>query len=100
MSTHEHPGESDSTQPDSPYSELGFVTQIFAEYIAAGRLDPSTISPEQLRLLDSIARKMAADIEFLMTHGELPPDAGPPPELLRRLEEEGHNGTPPPDAPM
>ena len=99
MSNHEYPSESDpgqSDQPDSPFSELGFFTQTFAEYIATGRLDPSTISTEQLRVLDSIARKMAADIEFLINHGELPPEAGLPPELLQHLEGEGHNDTPPP----
>ena len=97
MSIHEHPGESDPRRPDqadSPFSELGFFTQTFAEYIATGRLDPSTISSEQLRVLDIIARKMAADIEFLINHGELPPEAGLPPEMLQRFEEEGHNGMP------
>ncbi len=94
MTNHEHLGESEPSQPDSPFSELGFFTQTFAEYIATGRLDPSTISPEQLRVLDSIARKMASDIEFLINHGELPPEAGLPPELLQRLEGEGHNDMP------
>jgi hypothetical protein len=49
-----------------------------------------------LRVLDNIARKMAADIKFLINHGELPQEAGLPPELLQRLEDEDHNSTPPP----
>ncbi|SRR6266536_1852698 len=101
MTNHEHPGDSDPGQPDQtdrPYSELGFFTQTFSEYIATGRIDPSTISTEQLCVLDSIAMKMAADIKFLIDHGELPPGTGRPPELLQHLEEVDRLNSPlPPD---
>src|SRR6266446_4957433 len=99
MSNHEQLSEPDPGQPyrtDRPYSELGFFTQTFLQQIATGRFDPSTFSTEELRVLDSVAIKMHADFKYLIDHGELPPDAGPPPEFLQLLEAEDHNGTPPP----
>jgi hypothetical protein len=99
MTNHEHPSESEHGQPDQadrPYSELGFFTQTYLEYIATGRFDPSTYSTEELRVLDSVAAKMYADFKYLIDHGELPPNAGPPPEFLQRLEKDDHNDTPPP----
>lgn len=101
MRSHEHPSESQPGQPDQAdrlYSELGPLTQTILDYIATGRLDPSTVSTstEDLRMFDSIFMKMAADIKFLIDHGELPPDAGLTPEMLQYLGEDDHNGTPPP----
>lgn len=102
MTNHEYPSESDHELPDQtdrPYSELNFFTQVFAEYFANGRLDPSTFSTEDLRVLESITMKMYADLKYLLEHGIPSPDFGLPPELLQRLEEE-YNGTPPPETPQ
>ena len=103
MTNYERPSESEPDQPeqiDLPYSELGFATQTYLKYIATGRFDPSTLSAEELLILDNIAMKMHADMQYLFEHGELPPDFGLPPELLQRLEED-HNGTPPqPETPQ
>src|SRR5438067_1251005 len=89
MTNHEHPGKSEPSQPDQPdrpYSELGFATRTILKYIATGRFDPSALSTENLRVLDSMTMKMHSDMQYLFEHGELPPDFGPTPELLQRLE--------------
>jgi hypothetical protein len=103
MTNHEHLSEPDPSQPnpaDRPYSELGPAAQTYLEYIATGRFDP-LLSTEDLRMFDSIYMKMAADLKFLIDHGELPPDAGLTPEMLQYLEAEDDNGTlpQPPDTP-
>ncbi len=112
MSNHEQPSEPDPNQPDPTYEQLGPSTQVFAEYIATGRLDPSTLGPdtaEDLREIDSLYVEMFTKIkslvyECLSNHGTLPPLTGLPPELqlmVRVFTEQYYNDTspPPPDTP-
>ena len=107
MSNHEHPGEFDPNQPDPTYEQLSPFTQVAAEYIARGHLDPSGLSTEDVREIDSLLvetlTKMKSLVyDYLSEHGEPPPLTGLRPELqlaVRLFTEQYYNDTRPPDKP-
>ena len=110
MSNHEHPGESDPNQPDPTYEQLSPFTQVAAKYIAAGDLDPSGLSTEDVREIDSLLVETLTKIkslvyEYLSEHGEPPPLTGLRPELQLAVQvftEQCYYDTlsPPPDTPQ
>jgi hypothetical protein len=112
MTNPDHLSEPDPSQLDPPYEQLSPFTQVAAEYIARGDLDPSGLSTELVHEIDSLALETVTKMkslvyEYLSEHGEPPPLEGLRPVLQlavlvfteQYLAEQHNNGTPPPDTP-
>jgi hypothetical protein len=109
MTNHEHPDESNPSQPDPTYEQLSPFTQVAAEYIAAGDLDPSSLTTEVVREIDSLLAETLTKMkslvyECLSVHGVPPPTTGLRPELQLAVQvftEQYYNemSPPPPDTP-